>query len=163
MKTTTFIIFFFCSFFAAFAQEKNTIEDLGIRVSDMDSLNENAPKTSTAAKKTVLKDNLIFCGGVEQDKPVGISSVFYNNRGQNYVYVFVESETPFDVRELIIDLFVIEDEARKKISTMRFNVKPKWTYTFFKHYIDAPGLYEISVSDSNNKKIGDGQVRILSK
>lgn len=140
-----------------------TIEDLGFRVSEIDTTElKNSLAKLLPAKADTSKNNIIFCGGVEDDKPVGISSVFFNNRGQNYVYVFVEKDSSFGAKNIIADLFLKnEDGSSTKISTTNYEVKPKWTYTIFKHFIAQPGLYEIVVYDYNRKKIGDGQVRIL--
>lgn len=143
--------------------KKETIEDLGFRVSEIDTATTKKDITKLLPTKTdTTQNNLIFCGGIEEDKPVGISSVFFNNRGQNYVYVFVEQEEVFGVKNLIADLFLKDENgSRTKVATTNYEVKPKWKYTIFKHYINNPGLYEIVVYDANRKKIGDGQVRIL--
>jgi LysM repeat protein len=144
--------------------KNETIEDLGFRVSEIDTANlKNEGLKFMPAQTDTSRNNLIFCGGVEDDKPVGISSVFFNNRGQNYVYVFVEKDTAFGNKFLIADLFLKNEDGTTttKISTTNYEVKPKWKYTIFKHFINQPGLYEIVVYDNNRKKIGDGQVRIL--
>jgi LysM repeat protein len=143
--------------------KNETIEDLGFRVSELEALNLKSTATSLLpVKSDTAQNNLIFCGGIEEDKPVGISSVFFNNRGQNYVYVYVEKDTVGNSRNLIVDLFVKEENcATTKLSTTNYVVKPRWKYTIFKHFINHPGLYEIVVYDNNRKKLGDGQVRIL--
>ena len=143
--------------------KKETIEDLGFRVSEIDTFNLKSTVTSfLPVKSDTAQNNLIFCGGVEEDKPVGISSVFFNNRGQNYVYVYVEKDTINNSRNLIVDLFLKEENGTAtKLSTTNYIVKSKWKYTIFKHFITQPGLYEIVVYDNNRKKLGDGQVRIL--
>lgn len=143
--------------------KQETIEDLGFNVSEMDTATAKKDIAKLLPAKTdTAQNNLIFCGGVEEDKPVGISSVFFNNRGQNYVYVFVEQQEDFGVKNLIADLFLKDENGNStKITTTNYEVKPKWKYTIFKHFITNPGLYEIVVYDANRKKIGDGQVRIL--
>ena len=140
-----------------------TIEDLGFSISETDAFNLKSTATILLpVKSDTAQNNLIFCGGVEEDKPVGISSIFFNNRGQNYVYVYVEKDTVNNSRNLIVDLFLKEENGTTtKLSTTNYDVKPKWKYTIFKHFINHPGLYEIVVYDNNRKKMGDGQVRIL--
>jgi LysM repeat protein len=143
--------------------KKETIEDLGFSISEIDTATTTKDISGLLPAKTdTTQGNLIFCGGVEEDKPVGISSIFFNNRGQNYVYVFVEQPEMFGVKNLIADLFLKDENgSRTKVATTNYEVKPKWKYTIFKHFITNPGLYEIVVYDANRKKIGDGQVRIL--
>ncbi len=143
--------------------KEETIEDLGFSISEIDTATTTKDISGLLPAKTdTTQGNLIFCGGVEEDKPVGISSVFFNNRGQNYVYVFVEQSEMFGVKNLIADLFLKDESGNStKITTTNYEVKPKWKYTIFKHFITNPGLYEIVVYDANRKKIGDGQVRIL--
>jgi LysM repeat protein len=143
-----------------------TIEDLGFNVTEVDTT-EKLPDISTLFPKSsdTLLNNLIFCGGVDDDRPVGVSSVFFNNPlGKNYVYVFIEKDTIFNVRNFIVDFYKTDDAGVKtKISTTTYELKPKWKYTVFKHFIENPGLYEIAVFDTERKKLGDGQVRIVSK
>jgi murein DD-endopeptidase MepM/ murein hydrolase activator NlpD len=147
--------------------KKETIEDLGFNVSEVDTT--VAPSVDLTAlfpsPSDSLMNNLIFCGGVDDDRPVGISSVFFNNAlGKNYVYVFIEKDTVFNVRTFIVDLYTKDEAgAKTKLSTTNYELKPKWKYTIFKHYIENPGLYEVVVFDRERKRLGDGQVRILSK
>jgi hypothetical protein len=146
--------------------KKETIEDLGFNVSQVDTNVQPLDLTALfPSPSDSLMNNLIFCGGVDDDRPVGISSVFFNNAlGKNYVYVFIEKDTVFNVRTFVVDLYT-KDEAgvKTKLSTTNYELKPKWKYTIFKHYIANPGLYEVVVFDRERKRLGDGQVRILSK
>ena len=140
--------------------ETQTIEELGFKVSEINNATINS--NLLPVKSDTAKSNLIFCGGVEDDKPVGISSVFFNNRGQNYVYVFIEKDTSFNFKNFNVDLFSVNEKNEKnKLSSTVYDVKPRWKYTMFKYFIDQPGLYEIVVLDDKKKKMGDGQVRIL--
>jgi hypothetical protein len=149
------------------AQLKNeTIEDLGFNITEVDT--NTKPLDLTAlfpSPDDSLLNNLIFCGGVDDDRPVGISSVFFNNPlGKNYVYVFIEKDTVFNTHTFIVDLYTKDEAgAKTKVATTTYQLKPKWKYTIFKHYIENPGLYEVVVFDNERKRLGDGQVRILSK
>jgi len=146
--------------------KKETIEDLGFNITEVDTGTKPLDLTALfPSPDDSLLNNLIFCGGVDDDRPVGISSVFFNSPlGKNYVYVFIEKDTVFNTHTFIVDLYAKDDAGVKnKISTTTYELKPKWKYTIFKHYIENPGLYEVVVFDNERKRLGDGQVRILSK
>lgn len=147
-------------------QETLSLEDIGFSITWADTVKTLPDITYLLPRSNdTLIGNLIFCGGVDDDRPVGISSVFYNDPlGKNYVYVFIEKDTVFNIRNFIVDLYKTDENGQKiKISTTQYELKPRWKYTVFKHYIDTPGLYEVVVFDPNRKKLGDGQVRILSR
>lgn len=142
--------------------KKETIEDIGFSISDTKQADYKSITDLIPTSTENTGNKLIFCGGVENDKPVGVSSVFYNNRGQNYVYVFIEKDTAFNFKSLYVDLFSVNEKNEKtKQATNTYEVKPKWKYTMFKYFIDKPGLYELAVFDENKRKMGTGSVRIL--
>lgn len=173
MSGLKYILIFFLMIdeYFLFAQTKKpdssikTIEDIGFSVSDSLSnepivVSKNEDISST--KNSEALNNLIFCGGVENNKPVGVSSIFFSKKGQNYVYVFVEKDTAFGERQLIADLYKKNEKGERiLLTTTNFSIKPRWSYTMFKHYINEPGIYLIEVFDAGRRKIGDGQVEIL--
>lgn len=151
-------------------QEKNALtpnfENIGFNITSADTLSVQPDFLPLLPPRTdTLMNNLLFCGGVDDDRPVGISSVFYHHpRGKNYVYVFLENDTAFNIRHLHVELYAITDKGQKNILSSRtYEIKPRWKYAVFKHYMENPGLYQVAVYDINRRKLGDGTVRIVSE
>lgn len=162
------------------ADEKNTppasLEDLGTDIDDENIYNislETVEETKGTESKDLSKSmalpkptSLVFCGGVNNGVPVGVSTVFYKQASSNYFYVFLEIQEQFDDSELIVELYQKEDFSKRFNNhkrTQKFAIKARWKYTSFRYEIPEPGEYRMMVFNSQKKKLAEGFFVILEK
>ena len=105
---------------------------------------------------------LIFCGGVENGLPVGISDRFLSDTlGNDYIYAFYSQSTPLMMKQVIMEVHI---EGNEGASDMRaFSVKPKWKYTFMKCYLTSPGVYRITLYDESKNILAQGMITIVER
>lgn len=105
---------------------------------------------------------LIFCGGVENGLPVGISDRFFSDTlGNAYIYAYYSQPTPLMMKQVMMEVHI---EGNEDTSGMRaFSVKPKWKYTFMKYYITTPGIYRITLYDESKNILARGMITIVHR
>lgn len=160
--------------------EKNqapaSLEDLGTSIDDENIYNISletveSPKTSEtmdiSGDMTLPKPtSLVFCGGVENGVPIGVSTVFYAVGESGYFYVFLENTEQFDDAELIVELYQKEPFSKRfnnHKGTRKFSIKARWKYTHFQYEIPEAGEYRMMVFNSQKEKWAEGFFVILKK
>lgn len=106
--------------------------------------------------------SLLFCGGVENDKPVGVSDRFYPDSSGTYLYVFYQQQEPLAIRQVSMEAFKQNGSTLERTGEKQsYIVKPKWKYTYIKYSFDSPGLYKVVLYDTDGKKLAEGIVTIM--
>lgn len=106
--------------------------------------------------------SLLFCGGVENDKPVGVSDRFYPDSADTYLYAFYSQQEPLAMKQVSMELFKQSGSAYEQVGERQsFIVKPKWKYTYIKCSFNAPGLYKVRIYDANGTLLAEGMVTIM--
>lgn len=162
------------------ADEENqppaSLEDLGTSIDDENIYNISLETVETP-KTTESRDignsmalpkptSLVFCGGVENGSPIGISTVFYGSSEGGYFYVFLENKDQFDDIELIVELYQKEPFSKRfnnHKGTRKYSIKARWKYTNFKYDVPEPGEYRMMVFNSEKEKLAEGFFVILEK
>lgn len=153
-----------------------TLEDLGTSIDDENIYNIsletvedpeiNEARDLSNAMALPKPTSLVFCGGVENSVPIGVSTVFYQQEESAYFYVFLENSEQFDDSGLIVELYQKEPFSKRfnnHLSTKKYSIKERWKYTNFKYDIPEAGEYRMLVFNSEKKKLGEGFFVILSK
>ncbi len=106
--------------------------------------------------------SLLFCGGVESDKPIGVSDRFYPDSAGTYLYAYYAQQEPLVMKQVSMELFKQNGSAFEKVGEKQsFIVKPKWKYTYVKCYFTSPGLYKVMLYDAGSNKLAEGIVTIM--
>ncbi|MDZ4844815.1 MAG: hypothetical protein SH857_04615 [Chitinophagales bacterium] len=106
--------------------------------------------------------SILFCGGVENDKPVGVSDRFYPDSASTYLYALYVQAAPMAMKQVSMELFKQNGNTFEQVGEKQsYTVKPKWKYTYVKCYFAAPGLYKVRLSDASGKQLAEGIVTII--
>lgn len=153
-----------------------SLEDLGTDISDeniynitLETVEENEVTESKDLSNSMAlpkPTSLVFCGGVNNGIPIGVSTVFYKHGDISYFYVFLENNEQFDDTELIVELYQKEPFSKRfnnHLSTRKFAIKARWKYTSIKYQIPEPGEYRMMVFNSEKQKLAEGFFVILEK
>ena len=157
-------------------QAPASLEDLGTNIDDENIYNISL-ETVENPKTTETRDlgnsmalpkptSLVFCGGVENGIPIGVSTVFYAAGEAGYFYVFLENQDQFDDIELIVELYQKEPFSKRfnnHKGTRKYSIKARWKYTNFKYDIPEAGEYRMMVFNSEKEKMAEGFFVILEK
>lgn len=100
--------------------------------------------------------HLIFCGGIENDLPVGISDKFFmDTTGSDYIYAYYSQSEPLMMKQVLMEIRPGNDSIMQA-----FMIKPKWRYTFLKCYFPSSGNYRVRLYDEKKNILAEGKVTI---
>lgn len=106
--------------------------------------------------------SLLFCGGVENDKPIGVSDRFYPDSAGTYLYAYYAQQAPLVMKQVSMEVFRQNGSAFEQVGEKQsYTVKPKWKYTYIKCSFNAPGLYKVRLYDTSGKQLAEGMVTIM--
>lgn len=106
--------------------------------------------------------SILFCGGVENDKPIGVSDRFYPDSAGTYLYAYYARQEPLAMKQVSMELFKQNGSTFEQVGEKQsYLVKPKWKYTYIKCHFDLPGLYKVRLYDMNAKLLAEGMVTIM--
>lgn len=111
-------------------------------------------------------DSLIFCGGIEDETPVGVSNVFIRNKGKGYIYVFYKQNEPLQLRKMKVKIYSSEsngDAFDQLVEEKSYNVRPRWKHTYFKYPMRNTGNFLFQLFDDQNRLIGIGYITIIDR
>ncbi|GIV34647.1 MAG: hypothetical protein KatS3mg031_2182 [Chitinophagales bacterium] len=128
------------------------------------SLDDNKGQTSAdissaQADTSVLK--LLFCGGVEDDLPVGVSNWFFFGNAREYLYAFYNPAKALNTEQ--IKMVIVDKHGLNNEKTQWFQVKPKWKYTFLKCTFPGEGDYQVVLYNEAGVKLAEGFITILTR
>lgn len=105
---------------------------------------------------------ILFCGGVENDKPIGVSDRFYPDSAGTYIYAYYAQQAPLVMKQVSMELFKQNNGAFEQVGEKQvFVVKPKWKYTYIKCAFNSPGLYKVRLYDASGQQLAEGMVTIM--
>ncbi len=105
---------------------------------------------------------LVFCGGVENSLPVGVSNWFFSDASANdYVYAYYSQSSSLVMKQVLMVIY--RGNGEKAAGEQWFNVKPKWKYTFLKCHFPSKGDYKVLLYDENKKVLAQGSVTIMER
>ncbi len=105
---------------------------------------------------------LLFCGGVDENKPVGVSDRFFLEKSEPYVYAYYGQDKALALKSVRMIISKSEENHSKiQVSEGTFTVKPKWNYTIIKCFFPGAGSYEVSLFDETGRLLSTGTVSIV--
>jgi hypothetical protein len=106
--------------------------------------------------------SILFCGGVENNLPVGVSDRYYPDSAGTFLYAYYAQQTPLAMKQVGMELYKKNGETFEIVQQKQlYTVKPKWKYTYVKCYFTAPGLYKVKLYDESANLLGEGLITIL--
>lgn len=112
--------------------------------------------------KVEAQTSILFCGGVENDRPIGVSDRYYPDSAGTFLYAYYEQQEPLAMKQVGMELYKKNGENFDLLSERQlYTVKPKWKYTYIKCRFNAPGFYKVKIYDENAKLLGEGMVIIM--
>lgn len=106
--------------------------------------------------------SILFCGGVENDKPVGVSDRYYPDSAGTYLYAFYAQQEPLAMKQVSMEVMKQNGNAFEPVGEKQsYTVKPKWKYTYVKCSFNAPGLYKVRLFDASGNQLAEGMVTIM--
>src|SRR6187455_1254056 len=75
--------------------------------------------------------SILFCGGVENDLPVGVSDRFYPDSAGTFLYAYYAQQTPLAMKKVGMELYKKNGDVFEPVQEKQlYVVKPKWKYTY---------------------------------
>ncbi len=100
---------------------------------------------------------LIFCGGIENDLPVGASDKFFiDTAGNVHIYAYYSQSEPLMMKQVLMEIRPGNDSIMQA-----FMIKPKWKYTFLKCHFPSSGDYRVRLYDEKKNILAEGKVTIV--
>src|SRR5688572_12899554 len=82
--------------------------------------------------------SILFCGGVENDLPVGVSDRFYPDSAGTFLYAYYAQQTPLAMKQVGMEVYKKNGNDFEVVNEKQlYVVKPKWKYTYVKCHFNA--------------------------
>src|SRR4051794_5012285 len=86
---------------------------------------------------------ILFCGGIENELPMGVSDRFYPDSAGTYLYAYYAQQSPLDMKQIGMEVYKKNEDKFEPVSEKQlYSVKPKWKSTYIKCRFTSPGLYK---------------------
>jgi len=112
--------------------------------------------------ESVIEGSLLFCGGVDDTIPIGVSNKFFFVEHSNYVYGFYNQETILTGSVINIEVKNVAEVDTENANITTLKIKKNWLHTFFKCYFTEPGDYTVTIYDELEREMASGQFSIVS-
>jgi len=103
---------------------------------------------------------ILFCGGIDNNLPIGVSDKFILQSSSNYIYGYYSKGRPLESSSLIRQIYAFNENSPFLLQSDTLKIKPKWEYTFFKCNLEEVGEYDVKILDKEMNLLGIGRVAI---
>src|SRR5204863_7935250 len=94
--------------------------------------------------------SILFCGGIENNLPMGVSDRYYPDSTGAYLYAYYSQPSSLDMKQIGMEVYKKGESDYQLVGEKRlYSVKPKWKYTYIRCHFTAPGLYKVKLYDKD--------------